>query len=80
MLSDDNRGFILEVILSKIKYSMKEKTQIIGMSATLPNISDLATWLGAALYTTTYRPVNLSTVVCWNKKICKIEPILNAQG
>ena len=61
MLSDKQRGFLLELLLSKTKYLFpSQRVQIVGMSATLPNISDLAGWLDASLYTTEFRPVNLS--------------------
>lgn len=64
MLADAQRGFLLEVMLSKIKYLLRDQVQVVGMSATLPNIADLAGWLGASLYTTQYRPVDLEVKVC----------------
>lgn len=71
MLSDKSRGFLLEVILSKIKYLLHTQVQIVGMSATLPNIHDFSTWLQAELYTTEYRPVNLHMYLAKEKCLYK---------
>ncbi|XP_067353215.1 DNA polymerase theta isoform X2 [Channa argus] len=68
MVGDSGRGYLLELLLTKIRYiaqkhnitgSLSDGVQIIGMSATLPNLSLLASWLGAELYQTDYRPVPL---------------------
>uniref|UniRef100_A0A087YNZ5 DNA polymerase theta n=1 Tax=Poecilia formosa TaxID=48698 RepID=A0A087YNZ5_POEFO len=68
MVGDSGRGYLLELLLTKIRYiaqkqntsgSLSESVQIIGMSATLPNLSLLASWLSADLYQTDYRPVPL---------------------
>ncbi|XP_030272825.1 DNA polymerase theta isoform X3 [Sparus aurata] len=68
MVGDSGRGYLLELLLTKIRYiaqkqnttgSLSEGVQIMGMSATLPNLSLLASWLGAELYQTDYRPVPL---------------------
>ncbi|XP_030002903.1 DNA polymerase theta [Sphaeramia orbicularis] len=68
MVGDSGRGYLLELLLTKIRYisqkqnttgSLSEGVQIVGMSATLPNLSLLANWLGAELYQTDFRPVPL---------------------
>ncbi|XP_044589715.1 DNA polymerase theta-like [Cotesia glomerata] len=69
LLGDPHRGYLLELLLTKLKYmTLKEEhvhIQLIGMSATLPNLSLLANWLDAELYNTDYRPVPL-------KELCKV--------
>ncbi|XP_060792093.1 DNA polymerase theta isoform X2 [Neoarius graeffei] len=71
MLGDSGRGYLLELLLTKIQYIAKKTAekcadkgstdgvQIVGMSATLPNLDLLARWLSAELYHTDYRPVPL---------------------
>lgn len=71
MLGDSGRGYLLELLLTKIQYIAQKNSardsgqstspgvQIIGMSATLPNLDLLARWLNAELYSTNYRPVPL---------------------
>ncbi|KAJ8405900.1 hypothetical protein AAFF_G00313370 [Aldrovandia affinis] len=96
MVGDSGRGYLLELLLTKIRYVMQrtashgkggtgtshseggagggpslhddgaegrtsfnEGVQIVGMSATLPNLDLLARWLRAELYHTDYRPVPL---------------------
>ncbi|CAM4668380.1 unnamed protein product [Leuciscus chuanchicus] len=71
MVGDSGRGYLLELLLTKIQYIAQKNSardsgkstspgvQIIGMSATLPNLDLLARWLNAELYSTNYRPVPL---------------------
>lgn len=58
MMSEKERGYILEMILSKVIY-MKKEIQIISMSATIPNVEVIANWLDAFSFYTNYRPVSL---------------------
>ena len=92
MIADSHRGFLLELLLTKLLYFAKKSCrsvteplkcegsqnqeevssrmiQIIGMSATLPNLDTLAKWLGGQLYCTDFRPVPL-------KEMVKIGPAL----
>ncbi|KAJ3090357.1 hypothetical protein HK102_004011 [Quaeritorhiza haematococci] len=59
MIGDDSRGYLLELLLTKMRFVASNQLQIVGMSATLPNIDVLADWLDAELYITDYRPVPL---------------------
>ncbi|KAI4459694.1 dna polymerase i [Holotrichia oblita] len=63
LIGDPNRGYLLELLLTKLNFMCLKyeevNIQIIGMSATLPNLNLLADWLNAVLYTTNYRPIPL---------------------
>ena len=63
MLEDSKRGFLLEVLLAKVKYLMEDTVQIVGMSATLPNLHEVSAWLGGS-FSSSYRPVNLDVRLC----------------
>lgn len=68
MIDDDHRGYLLELTATKL-LSLEHNVQIIGMSATLPNVEVLATWLNAHRYQTMYRPVPIDEHLVFESNI-----------
>ena len=64
-VGDRDRGYLLELLLTKIRYAVgceeiisdssetqwSSVLQIVGMSATMPNVSEVAKWLQVPLFT-----------------------------
>ncbi|KAF6176332.1 hypothetical protein GIB67_011121 [Kingdonia uniflora] len=102
MVGDQHRGYLLELMLTKLRYAAGEGNvqssssessstssgkadpaqglQIVGMSATMPNVSAVADWLHAALYQTEFRPVPLEEYIkvgssIFNKKMDLVRTI-----
>ncbi|KNC49548.1 DNA polymerase theta [Thecamonas trahens ATCC 50062] len=76
MCAEKMRGYILELMLSKVMYlksRLPAVPQIVCMSATLPNLKTLCTWLDAALYTTAYRPIPLLQYVLLGPRLSLLE-------
>ncbi|KAK7293723.1 hypothetical protein RJT34_16596 [Clitoria ternatea] len=85
MVGDPHRGYLLELMLTKLRYAAGEGIskssdgessggssdkadpaqglQLVGMSATMPNVAAVADWLQAALYQTEFRPVPLEEYI-----------------
>ncbi|XP_062018737.1 helicase and polymerase-containing protein TEBICHI isoform X1 [Rosa rugosa] len=105
MVGDPSRGYLLELLLTKLRYAAGEGIsesssgessgmssgkadpahglQIVGMSATMPNVAAVADWLQAALYQTEFRPVPLEEYIkvgntIYNKKMEIIRTIPKA--
>lgn len=68
MLDDDHRGYLMELIATKL-LSLDHDVQIIGMSATLQNIDLLSRWLHSHVYSTSYRPVPIDEYLVHEGKI-----------
>ncbi|HMF33160.1 MAG TPA: DEAD/DEAH box helicase, partial [Candidatus Lokiarchaeia archaeon] len=58
LMNDESRGVTLELILTKIR-KLSPQTQIVGLSATINNAHELASWLDATLIQDDWRPVPL---------------------
>ncbi len=58
LLSDPERGSTLEMLLTKIR-NRYSKAQILALSATVANSSELAEWLGCDLVMSSWRPTKL---------------------
>lgn len=62
VLNDVSRGPTLEVVLTRLSEYAK---QIVALSATIQNASEIAEWLGAELIESDYRPIKLYRGVCY---------------
>ena len=69
MIDDDHRGYLLELVATKLLSLDEHAVQIIGMSATLTNIQLLATWLQGHYYETQYRPVPIEEHLVYDSRI-----------
>lgn len=58
MLDDVSRGPTLEILMTKLK-RLSPRAQMLALSATIGNASDINEWMGAELVTSDYRPVPL---------------------
>ncbi|OLS14475.1 MAG: superfamily II helicase [Promethearchaeota archaeon CR_4] len=68
LLNDETRGVTLELVLTKIR-KLTPTVQIIGLSATINNAGELASWLDAILIQDEWRPVKLKEGVFYDHKI-----------
>lgn len=68
LLNDVERGPTLEILITILKQLLK-KAQIIGLSATIGNPEELASWLKAELVIDDWRPVKLHKGIYFNGEI-----------
>jgi helicase len=68
LIHDPSRGPTLEVIISHFK-TLNPKTQIIALSATIKNATELSIWLNGKLIQSDWRPVPLKEGVCLRNEV-----------
>lgn len=68
LIHDPSRGPTLEVIISHFK-ALNPKTQIIALSATIKNATELSIWLNGKLIQSDWRPVPLREGVYFHREI-----------
>eukprot|EP00123_Amoebidium_parasiticum_P009624 comp19603_c0_seq1/m.23083 comp19603_c0_seq1/g.23083 ORF comp19603_c0_seq1/g.23083 comp19603_c0_seq1/m.23083 type:complete len:1020 (-) comp19603_c0_seq1:139-3198(-) len=71
-IGDGPRGAILEGLLVKAMAGSGSRLQVVGMSATLSNISDLLTFLNARIFQGDFRPTELHQYLQVEDKIYNI--------
>ncbi|CAG5099051.1 Oidioi.mRNA.OKI2018_I69.XSR.g16204.t3.cds [Oikopleura dioica] len=70
LLGESGRGFILELVCTKAL--TWGNVQIVGMSATIPNLSQIARWLRAVEYETSFRPIPLEVNLCYKSQLWEV--------
>ncbi|MBW2997997.1 DEAD/DEAH box helicase [Candidatus Woesearchaeota archaeon] len=66
LLNDNSRGPVVEIVLTIMRNMIKDM-QIIGLSATIGNPKELASWLNAELVEDSWRPVKLKKGIFSNE-------------
>ncbi|KAH0554790.1 helicase POLQ-like isoform X2 [Cotesia glomerata] len=69
---NSGRGATLEGFLTKLIF-IDKSIQIIGMSATIGNLNEIAEFLKADLYTKNFRPVELEEYVMCNDQLWQVD-------
>ncbi|EAT36256.1 AAEL011649-PA [Aedes aegypti] len=62
MIGEPNRGVNLEVLITKVQ-AIQAGIQIIGMSATIGNLAEIAKFMSADIFSQDFRPVELKEFV-----------------
>ena len=75
MLTDSSRGPTLEILLTRLR-EIVPYAQIIGLSATISNVKEIAEWLNANFVLSDWRPVKLYEGVSFDHTI----KFLNKKG
>ncbi|XP_063873211.1 helicase POLQ-like isoform X2 [Scylla paramamosain] len=65
------RGATLENLLTILRYAAPS-VQMVGMSATVGNVNELAEFLGAETYENNFRPVHLIEYVMMEQQLCEV--------
>lgn len=68
LLNDPGRGPTLEVVITLLR-KLVRNAQVIGLSATIGNPSELAAWLDAELVVDDWRPVKLKKGIYYDGKV-----------
>lgn len=69
LLNDPGRGPTMEMVLTRLQ---THQPRILGLSATISNYQELATWLRAESVRSDYRPVKLYRGVCYDNEVALI--------
>jgi len=68
LLNDPGRGPTLEMTITKLRRSNPE-LQVIGLSATVANAGEIASWLSADMVCSDWRPIRLREGVICNERL-----------
>jgi len=74
-----DRGSTLEVLLTQVKINYPE-IKVLGLSATIGNPNEIASWLSAKLIKSDYRPVPLLVGVLYDNKMYFGEQVIKLEN